>query len=153
MINPFALFRFCVVAPLVLIAGSVAYSIFAEATFSQQWRDILTWNGDGAMIDLNTEVWSAGVIVFAALCGLVMLLALINQVLFFFYWRPSRRLYLLLCFISYPMAFFFGLTILTPVEYVLLETATFLSGMSLALAYYSPVAARFSKPLPPPLPE
>jgi len=37
----------------------------------------------------------------------------------------------------------FGLTILTPIEYVLYEISAFLSGVTLALAYYSPVAERF----------
>jgi len=150
--NPFAIFRFCVAAPLVLTAAAVAYSIFAEATFPEQWRDILTWNGHGGVVDLDAESLSAGAIVFVAVLGVLALLAIVNQVLLFFYWRPSRLLYLISCVMLFPTVLFLGLTILTPVEYLLLELSTFLAGMALALAYYSPVASRFSRPIPPPLP-
>jgi len=152
VMNPFALFRFCVVAPLVLTAASVAYSIFAEATFSEQWRDILTWNGHGSVVDLDVESPSIGVIAFAVVLAMIALLALLNQVLLFFYWGPSRLFYLIGCVAFFPTALLWGLTILTPVEYLLLELSTFFTGMTLALAFYGPVAARFSRPILPPLP-
>ena len=53
-------------------------------------------------------------------------------------------IFLITSILLYPAMLLFGLSILTPVEYVLYEIAAFASGVSLALAFYSPVAKRFS---------
>ncbi len=141
--NVFFLFRLSVVAPVALTLGGVAYSILAESSFSSEWGDILAWNGDGGMLpdDLGTASgWTWMVI---GLLGLAALAALVNQVLLFFYWKLSREIYLASCVLLYPSTMFFGLSVLTPVEYMLYEISAFLSGVTLALAYYSPVAERF----------
>jgi hypothetical protein len=141
--NIFSVFRLSVVAPIVLSGIGVSYAILAEASFSQDWRDILAWSGDGGIIpdDLGTApVWTWILIGFF---GLAAVVALVNQVLLFFYWKPSRTIYLATCILLSPAMLFMGLSILTPIEYMLYEVSTFISGITLALAYYSPVAERF----------
>ncbi len=139
----FSVFRISVVAPIVLSGIGVAYAILAEDSFSQDWQDILAWNGDGGIFsdDLSTASISNWIIL--GCVGFAALVALLNQVLLFFYWKPSRAIYLVTCILLYPAMLFMGLTVFTPVEYVLYEIAAFISGMTLALAYYSPVAERF----------
>jgi hypothetical protein len=120
-----------------------AYAILAESSFSQDWQDILAWNGDGGIFpdDLSTApAWTWIVI---GIIGLAAVVALVNQVLLFFYWKPSRLIYFVSCVLLYPAMLFMGLWIFTPFEYVMYEMAAFISGITLALLYYSPVAERF----------
>ena len=141
--NVFTVFRTSLVAPVVLSAIGIAYALLAETSFSQDWQDILAWNGDGGIFSddfSTTPVWSW--IIIGSL-GLGTLVALLNQILLFFYWKPSRTIYLVTCILLYPIMLFMGLGIFTPVEYVLYEISTFISGITLALVYYSPVAERF----------
>lgn len=141
--NVFSLFRISVVAPIVLIGIGIAYAILAESSFSQEWRDIIAWNGYGGIFfdDLNTaSIWRWIAI---GSIGLVALIRLINQFLLFFYWKPSRIIFSISCIIFYPTLLICGLSVLNPIEYFLYEVSTFLSGITLALAYYSPVARRF----------
>lgn len=81
---------------------------------------------------------------FSAACLLAVLLV-VNQVLLFFYWGPSRFIYFLSYLLLIPATLLQGLNVFSPVEYFLYEVSTFLSGMTLALAYFSPVAERFSR--------
>ncbi|MEM9479188.1 MAG: hypothetical protein AAGA58_05930 [Verrucomicrobiota bacterium] len=141
--NVFTLFRVSVVAPILLSGMGVAYATFSQASFSQDWQDILAWNGDGGILpdDLSTApVWVWIVIWFFGLCALVVF---VNQILLFFYFKPSRTIYLVSCVLFYPSMLLWGLSILTPMEYVMYEVSAFISGITLALVYYSPVAERF----------
>ena len=143
--NPFLIFRLSVVAPIPLCLASAMYASWAEPSFSQNWRDLIAWNGDGGMLpndftDASMMTW-AYIIVLAV----TTLTILVNQVLFYFYWRHSRIVYLISYIILYPLLLLSGISILTPVEYVLYDLATFVSGMALALAYFSPVAERFRR--------
>ena len=142
--NAFTLFRISVVAPLLLSLAGVVYAFFAEATFSQDWKDIFAWNGDGGLIPHSLEDASIGTWIFVLTVGTVALVAFLNQILLFFYWRRSRLIFVITSAFLYPAMLFLGLSILTPVEYVLYELSAFFSGISMALAYYSPVALRFS---------
>lgn len=139
----FFLFRLSIIAPVALSGIGIAYAILAESSFSQDWQDIITWNGDGGIFpdDLSTATAWTWVII-GVIC-LTAIIALLNQILLFFYWKPSRTIFLFSCILLYPAMLLFGLSILTPVEYVLYEISAFLSGVTLALAYYSPVAERF----------
>jgi len=143
--NAFTFFRLSVVGSVVLSLVAVVYSFAAEGTFSQDWRDLMEWNGDGGIFPDDLEeatVWTW--IAWGALLVLAFV-SLVNQVLLFFYWGPSRLIYLISCIVIYPTTLAFGLSILTPVESMLYELAAFLSGATLALAYYSPVAGHFTR--------
>ena len=143
--NPFLIFRLSVVAPVPLYLAGVIYASSAEPSFSQSWRDLIAWNGDGGMLpndftDASVMSWA-----FMILVAVMALITLVNQVLFYFYWRHSRIIYLISFMTSFLATLLLGVSITTPVENVLNEIATFLSGIALALAYFSPVAERFRR--------
>lgn len=141
--NAFLLFRVSVIAPLILSGAGVAYALLAEASFSRDWQDVIAWNGDGDVFPDDPATASVWTWIFIGFFGLAAVVALVNQVLLFFYWKPSRTIYLASCILFYPALLFMGLSILTPVEYMLFELSAFVSGITLALVYYSPVAERF----------
>lgn len=146
-LNVFLLFRTSILAPPVLSLAAVLYALLVERSLSAEWRDLMTWNGDGAFllgdeIPSSTLAWVLHWALVAAV-GLAAIGALVNQVLLFFYWKPARAIYLASCLVFYPLGLLLGLSITTPLESFLYECSTFLSGMTLALAYHSPVAERF----------
>ncbi len=147
--NAFLLFRISVVAPILLCLVAALYVQTVEPSLSSQWSDLLAWNGEGGLLPDGIEGASFLTKLLLVAAGVGMVLLLINQVLFFYYWRYSRIIYLMSCLGSYPFLLLSGLAITTPVEEVLFEMATFLSGIALALAYYSPVAERFVQADPP----
>ena len=141
--NAIFLFRLSVVAPVALTGIGIAYAILAEPSFSQDWQDIIAWNGDGSIFPDDLRTATAWTWVIIGVICLAATISLLNQIFLFFFWKPSRTIFLASCILLYPAMLLFGLTILTPVEYFLYEIAAFLSGVTLALAYYSPVAERF----------
>lgn len=141
--NAIALFRLSIIAPFALTGIGAAYAIVAMSTFPQDWQDIMEWNGDGGIFPRDISTASAWTWVIIGFIALAAILALVNQILLIFYWKPSRLIYMCSCILFYPMMLLFGLSILTPVEYVVYEIAAFFSGITLALAYYSSVAERF----------
>lgn len=141
--NVFHVFRFSVVAPMVLTGIGVAYAIVAESTLPGNWQDILTWNGDGGIFQNDPSTTPLLHWVVIGFIALVAVITLLNQILLFFYWKPSRIIYLASCVGFYPMMLLSGLIILTPLESMLYELSAFISGITLALAFYSPVAERF----------
>ena len=143
--NPFVLFRLSVVAPVPLCFAGVVYASWSESSFSQNWRDLIAWHGDGGLLPNDFTDASVMAWVFMFLIAVMALMILVNQVLFYFYWRYSRVIYLISFITSIAATLFLGLSITTPVENVLNQMATFMSGMALALAYFSPVAERFRR--------
>lgn len=142
-VNVFTLFRISVVTPIVLSVLGVAYSFLAEPSFSENWKNLIEWSGDGSVFPEDASATSPWIWLLIGFLGLLAIVTLINQVFLFFYWKPSRGIYLAGCILSYLSTLLFGLNVLPPVEYLLYEVATFVSGITLALAYFSPVAERF----------
>jgi hypothetical protein len=116
----------------------------AHDSFSQDWQDLMAWNGDGGSLPDDLTLAPPHIWLLIGAIGLTALIALVNQVLLFFYWKPSRTIFLVSCALLYPLMLLLGLTIITPVEYLLYELSALFTGISLALAYYSPVANRFT---------
>jgi hypothetical protein len=78
----YSLFRLSVVAPIVLSRVAVIYSILEQGSFSQDWQDILAWNGDEGFypVDPSTApLWTWFIIGVLELAAVV---AVVNQVLF-----------------------------------------------------------------------
>lgn len=142
--NVFTLFRITVVAPIILAVASAVYIHFMESSLSQEWQDLLSWRNDGGLLSYAADGNSALTWTIIICLALLLLAALVNQVLFFFYWKPSRRIFLIFVIISYASLLILGLEVLTPVEHFLLQLSTLLIGVSLALAFHSPVSQRFS---------
>jgi hypothetical protein len=141
--NPFLLFRLAVVLPLILSGAGVIYALAAQELFSQDWQDLIAWNGDGGILPDDWSGTPLTIWLVIGAFGLISLIALVNQALLFFYWKPSRTIFLVSWVLLYPATLLLGLTILTPVENLLYELSALMTGVTLALAYYSPVAERF----------
>jgi hypothetical protein len=141
--NVFLLFRLSIILPLILSGAGVIYAFTARESFSQDWQDLMAWHGDGGILPDNLSTTPLSIWIVIGAFGVVTLVALINQVLLFFYWKPSRIIFLASCILLYPTALLLGLTVLTPVESLLYELSTLITGITLALAFYSPVAERF----------
>ena len=39
-----------VVAPVPLYIAGAVYATWSDSSFSQNWRDLIAWNGDGGML-------------------------------------------------------------------------------------------------------
>lgn len=136
-------FRSVVAASFLTGMAAVIYSFGAESGFSQDWQDLLAWNGNGGVFSDNFDDLSATGWVMVVAMLLLLLVAVVNNVLFFFCWRHSRGIYLWTWIAAIGITLCLGLNITTPIEEALLQASTFLSGVALALAYCSPIAEHF----------
>jgi hypothetical protein len=142
MMNMTLVFRTAVVLSPLLAVAAIAYQELAGNTFSQEWRDLIAWDGYGGLF-FGEEDGELMTPTFLILVGFVLLL-LVNQVALFFYWGPSRWIYLsciVIAFLIYP---FVGITVLTPIASSFYYLSMVLDGLILALAFYSPIAEKFS---------
>ena len=137
------IFRVTLILGPLLAGAAAAYNWVASPGFSQEWQDALTWSGEGGIFPMNEEELTAATLMAAAQVGGFALIALANQVALFFYWGPSRIIYLILCLLGFGVTPFLGLVVQTPLEALLYDLSLFTSGMTLALAYFSAVAKRF----------
>ncbi len=96
------------------------------------------------MIPYSMDDASVGTWFFIVTVGVTALVGMLNQIALFFYWKPSRMIFLFTCLPLYLSTLLFGLSVLSPLEYLLYELSAFISGISVALAFYSPVAQKFS---------
>lgn len=139
-------FRSVVAASFLTLLAAVIYSSWAESGFSQEWREVMAWNGNGGVLPNNIHTLSPIEGAIVVIMALTMIVTLVNEVLFFFCWRYSRTIYLWTCLMDIGFTLFIGLSIMTPIEGALYQASTFLSGVALALAYCSPVSQFFSQP-------
>ncbi len=137
-------FRSVVAGSFLTCVVAAIYSSWAESGFSQDWRDVLEWNGNGGIIPDNSDDLSATGWVFVVALMLWGLVTVVNEVLFFFCWRYSLTIYLWTSLMGIGFTLFFGLSIMSPIEGTLLQASIFLSGIALTLAYCSPIAERFA---------
>ena len=147
--SPSAIFRCSLVlSPAVGVAGAV-YSLMTASHFSQDWQDLLAWNGDGAWLlagspedieDISGIEW----LTVGALLAF-FLVAIANQIAMYFFWPPSRHIYAIVCVIGYGLTPFFGLTVQPPLETLGYELSAFIAGVTLAMAYLPPVAEKFKR--------
>jgi len=141
-------FRMSVVlSPLLAIAG-VLYFLTTSPHLSTEWQTLLEWSGDGAMIFLNEvpENPSPIDITIASAFALILIAIVINQIALFFYRSWARTVYLWANIAGFALTPFLGLSIALPLETLFTEMSIFVSGITLALAYFSPVAEKFRRP-------
>ena len=86
---------------------------------------------------------SAGTAFFAVQLVGFAFLAIANQVALFFFWAPSRHIYLILCLVAFAIIPLLGLVVQPPLESLAYDLSLFLSGIILALCYFSPLSQRF----------
>lgn len=143
--SPCAIFRCSLVlSPAVGVAGGI-YSLVAASHFSQDWQDLLAWNGDGSWLPLDESQEIGGVLLLLAGAFAVLIAALANQIAMFFFWPPSRHIYAFLCVIGFVLSLSLGLTVQPPLETLGYELSAFIAGVSLAMAYLPPVSERFTR--------
>ena len=148
--NTQTLFRTLLVASPVLGILSVCYGIFAPAGFSQDWQDLITWSGDDSwIVDFEAPELSLKFVLSVALILLFIVTAIFTQIGLFLYWPPARPIYLTLCLFSFGLTALGGLVVSPPLESLGLELCTFIDGMILAFAYFSPIAEKFRRSVQP----
>jgi hypothetical protein len=136
--NPSTLFRASVIAAPLVAVLAAAYTLIATPSFSQDWQDVLAWSGNEGVLSEGEGFAPADIVMM-----LVIIIAVGNQIALFFYWNPSRLIYLTFTILGFLATPFFGLVVSPPLEALGYELSVFISGVTLALAYFSPVAERF----------
>ncbi len=140
--NPITLFRASVIAAPMIAILAFAYTLAASSSFSQDWQDILAWSGNGGILSKGEEIVMTDIVIM--ILGVILLIVAVgNQIALFFYWKPSRLLFFILTILGFVVTPFLGLTVLPPIETLGYELATFISGITLAMAYFSPVSEKF----------
>ena len=133
-----------VLGPLLAVAGTV-YNVIMGERIPPDWQEALKFSGHGGIIPPGEEDLTAREALLVWLLMGVLALGLVNQIALFFYWWASRHVYLFFYVFAVFSLLFFGLSVQLPAEAVLYEFSAVLSGMTISLAYYSPVAARFRR--------
>lgn len=140
--NPITLFRASVIAAPVIAVLAFAYTLAAPSSFSQDWQDILAWSGNGSILSKGEEIVTTDIVIM--ILGVILLIVAVgNQIALFFYWKPSRLLFFILTILGFVVTPFLGLTVSPPLETLGYELAAFISGITLAMAYFSPVSEKF----------
>jgi hypothetical protein len=135
-------FRLLVVALLLLTVGIVVSDNLTRSQLPEPLRAYLD-SQDQADPEMNAQLL---VLAFGAM--VVAALALISSIGLLFLWRPARLLYTLSLALAYPMVLLMEPTIYTGLTEFLSELASLLSGVILALLYFSPLKTRFDPPPP-----
>jgi hypothetical protein len=143
--SPVAIFRWSLVLSPAAAAAGAVYSLAAASRFSQDWQDVLAWNGDGSWLPLDESQEIGGVLLLLAGAFAVLVAALANQVAMFFFWPPSRLIYAFLCAIGFVLTPALGLTVQPPLETLGYELSAFIAGVTLVMAYLPPVSERFKR--------
>lgn len=144
--SPTTIFRWTLVlSPAIAVVGGV-YSLVAASHFSQDWQDLIAWNGDGSWLPMEApeEVGGNELLMVGALLAFLVV-AVANQIAMFFFWSPSRHTYAVLCVIGFSLTLALGLTVQPPLETLCYGLSEFVAGVTLAMAYLPPVAERFRR--------
>lgn len=141
------LFRTIVVLHPLLVAAVIAYQLFATPRVSEDWRNILAWNGDGGWLGSDFGEHLSPVAATGLLILVIMLLvaSLIIQVGLFYFRAWARAGFLVLTVALYFITPFLGLAIYLPVEALLYEMVSVLDGFIIATAYFSPLRREFAR--------
>lgn len=132
------------IAPILAIIA-VIYTELAQDEFSQDWKDLLSWSGDGGLFSMSeSESMSANAMIGIVFCLILLVVGIANQIAMFFFWRLSRHIFAILCLLGFVATLSLGLLVSPPIESFLMELSLFISGVTLALCYFSdPVVHRF----------
>lgn len=155
--TPLLAFRISVIAAPVLSLLAALYTLIATPYFSQDWQDLLAWSMDGSVFpecpSEEEELPPLPDLAAFLLSGLALVLfglvAVANQIALYFFWPPSRPIYLALCLVGFTLTPLMGLFVSPPLEMLGMELSIFISGITLAMAYFCPeIADRFVKKAP-----
>ena len=130
-------FRILVVLSFVLgILGGFSHLIFANPVLDQiiEYSHSLMPQWSDTKIHILTAV--------GVLAGLYFIYIFIGLMLF---WNSARLLYLVGFIAFIPLYLALGITVISPIEQILLDASNVLAGMILALIYFSPIKQRFTE--------
>lgn len=148
--NPATLFRLSLLGTLLLTFAGVVVEILTFSHLPPELQPHTTFG--------KKEESFSPLDMVIAIIGLLLIPAMIIGFIGLYRWQSwARRLFLIVIAVSYAMTPFLGNYVYSGLTYAIYSLATLLSGFTLALAYFSPVAEKFkriSAPAnqPPPLP-
>jgi len=141
--NSSTLFRVAVIAePITAILAGFQTALLTPM-YSEDWQLLLAWSGDGGMFNNGEELHARDVILIS-LALAIFVIYLANQIGLFFYWKPSRLIYVFITATGFALAPFLGLTVAPPMEVFWTQLSALISGITLALLFFSPISDRFA---------
>ena len=120
---------------LILSCGSFLaywYAPWLYGYLDSETQGILAWGGHKAAIEMPE--W------FVYIYLVVIMLSYIGMYLFK---KAFRTLFLVLTVVSYPLATISGMSVINGVEVAVVDLSTLLTGIIIALAYFSKLNERF----------
>lgn len=137
------LFRTLVILSLVIPICGGAYTYLTLESYSQDWQDLFTWNGDGAILGLNNNSSSLE-LVYDAFTSILIILILISTIGLLLFKRWARTLTVFIISISLLFSLILGLSVMTPIETFTYELSAYITGIFIAMAYLPPLNERFT---------
>ena len=135
---PKTVFRVLVVGEIVLGVLSILVYSFTQFTLPEPLRAY-------EEMDSQTAV-TARELILVALAALLLVLILISSIGLILFWRPARTLFAFTVIFGLLITPFFGPHVNTGWDTPLEEAASIITGIILALAYYSPLSVLFERP-------
>ena len=130
--------RTLIVAEIALVIISVVVSLLTESSLPEPLRAFLK-------AEFEAEITVRAMTMIIATIPLFVLM-LGSSIGLFFFWRPARILYLIVTAVGLLLTPFFGPYVDAGWGSTLEEAATIVSGVILALIYFSPLKDLYEKP-------
>ena len=144
------IFRFLVVASLLLPFLGAAYELAVTSRLSEDEQILLQWSGHGGIFDGVFEAESDGTFSggpVSALISLAMLVVVLGlllvQIGLFFFRRWARTWWTVTALVFLPSPLFFGWSVSLPFAQFCYDLSMAMNGGILALCYASPLALAF----------
>jgi hypothetical protein len=132
------LLRTLIVAEIALGIISIVVSLVTESSLPEPLRAFLE-------VDSEADVTAQEMVLLAVAIPLIGLL-LVSSIGLFFFWRPARILYLITMIVGLLLTPFFGPYVDAGWGTMFEDAAVIISGVILALVYFSPLKGSYEKP-------
>ena len=119
------------------------YTELSLETYSQDWQDLITWDGDGGVFTNDDDIFATENILYLLFFSSLIVLVSASAVGLYFFKKWARTLTVVLSIVGLFVTYFMGISITTPVETISYDISAFLSGIIIAMAYLSPLNERF----------
>jgi hypothetical protein len=131
--------RTLIVAEVGFVVLSVVGSLLTESLLPEPLRAYLATEFEGDIISVRDLVMICTGIP-------LVILWLVSSIGLFFFWRPARILYVVAMIFGLLATPFFGPYVDAGLGAMLEDVATIISGIIVALVYFSPVKELFNEP-------
>lgn len=132
------LLRTLIIAEIGIGIVSIVVSLITESMLPEPLRAFLE-------AESEAEITARELVMVTAAIPLIILL-LMSSIGLFFFWRPARTLYLITVVLGLAMTPFFGPYVDAGWGTTFEEVAVIISGVILALVYFSPLRDFYEKP-------